>query len=325
MLGPKAKNTTPWRIYINTFGKQSAEGISCSLNSDGKANAYNSLVNQGYFLFDKIQNGEDIKTLTYEEATDFAGTIRHELGHALGIVFDHYKKNDQEIIDEDIADKRSWTMHIVDQNGNPARPGLPIVTSAKATDPNRSFVVDEEVTPDGKGYLYFVGEHVTEVLDGATFFGRSALPVNGWEESAKKGVYTFDGSHLETAGMMSHRDYTNYTSFLEVELAVMQDLGYQLDRRAYFGRSIYGNGQNIVNEQGYFKRNDEGTAYLDNAYSVVPLGTGLHIYGSNNTVTQNANILTVGYRLDGNLWQWSYGRTGRNGYCFGGGRNRRAF
>ena len=350
MLGPKAKNTTPWRVYINTFGKQSAEGISCSLNSDGKANAYNSLVNQGYFLFDKIQNGEDIKTLTYEEAkadvlpkgvyvfghidigqylgaarsgtvdgwwidtdtlltnneqaTDFAGTIRHELGHALGIVFDHYKKNGQEIIDEDIADKRSWTMHIVDQNGNPARPGLPIVTSAKAKDPNRSFVVDEEVTPDGKGYLYFVGEHVTEVLDGATFFGRSALPVNGWEESAKKGVYTFDGSHLETAGMMSHRDYTNYTSFLEVELAVMQDLGYQLDRRAYFGRSIYGNGQNIVNEQGYFKRNDEGTAYLDNTYSVVPLGTGLHIYGSNNTVTQNANILTVGtgaagVRVDG--------------------------
>lgn len=78
-----------------------------------------------------------------EQATDFAGTIRHELGHALGIVFDHYKKNGQEIIDEDIADTRSWTMHIVDQNGNPARPGLPIVTSAKATDPNRSFVVDD--------------------------------------------------------------------------------------------------------------------------------------------------------------------------------------
>ena len=44
-----------------------------------------------------------------EQATDFAGTIRHELGHALGIVFDYYKKNGQEIIDEDIADKRSWT------------------------------------------------------------------------------------------------------------------------------------------------------------------------------------------------------------------------
>ncbi|MBQ1808417.1 MAG: autotransporter outer membrane beta-barrel domain-containing protein, partial [Selenomonas sp.] len=239
-----------------------------------------------------------------EQADDFAGTVRHELGHALGICFYWEEINGKYFIDPYLEDQRSWTLHLVDQNGNPAKAGLPIVTSKDATDPSKSFVVDEEVTPDGKGYLYFVGDHVTEVLDGAQFFGRSALPVNGWEEQEQKGQYKFEGSHLQTAGMMSHRDYSNYTTFLEVELAVLQDLGYKFDRKAYFGRSIYGNGGTIVNNQGFFQRNAEGTNYLDNTYSVVPLGVGLHIYGSNNTVNQNANILTigtgaVGVRVDG--------------------------
>ncbi|SDZ78081.1 autotransporter outer membrane beta-barrel domain-containing protein [Selenomonas ruminantium] len=350
MLGPGTRQTTPWQIFVNTFGKQSAEGITLSLNSDGKIDAYASIVRQGFFLADKIQEGDDVRSLSYEEAkadtlangiyafgninigkylgaarsgavdgwwldtdtvltnneqaTDFAGTVRHELGHALGIVFNEDGENGKYVIDPYLEDQRSWTLHLVDQNGNPAKAGLPIVTSAEATDPSKSFVVDEEVTPDGKGYLYFVGDHVTEVLDGAKFFGRSALPVNGWEEQTQKGQYKFEGSHLQTAGMMSHRDYSNYTTFLEVELAVLQDLGYQFDRKAYFGRSIYGNGGTIVNNQGFFQRNAEGSDYLDNTYSVVPLGVGLHIYGSNNTVTQNANILTigtgaVGVRVDG--------------------------
>ena len=114
----------------------------------------------------------------------------------------------------------------------------------------------------------------------------------------------FDGSDLQTAGMMSHRKYSNYTTFLEVELAVMQDLGYQIDRKAFYGRSIYGNGGNIVNNQGYFARNADGTDYLANTYSLVPLGVGLHIYGSDNKVTQNVDIMTkgtgaVGVRVDG--------------------------
>ncbi|MBQ1613310.1 MAG: autotransporter domain-containing protein, partial [Selenomonas sp.] len=72
----------------------------------------------------------------------------------------------------------------------------------------------------------------------------------------------------------------------------------------FFGRSIYGNGGNIINNQGYFARNAEGTDYLVNTYSLVPLGVGLHIYGSDNKVTQNADIMTagvgaVGVRVDG--------------------------
>ena len=161
------------------------------------------------------------------------------------------------VIDSNIKDKNSWTLHLQDQNGKPAQAGMYIVSSAEATDHTKNyFVVDKQVSLDGKGYAYFVGEHVTEALGGATFFGRSGLPVNGWEKDSQA-EYDFEGSHLQTAGMMSHRIYSNYTSFLEVELAAMQDMGYKFDRKAYFGRSIYGNGGDIVNTQGYFQRNAE--------------------------------------------------------------------
>ena len=280
--------------------------------------AVNDVLPNGQYVFSEITVGTymgaertgaikgwwvDTDTIlpTNEQAADFVGTFRHELGHALGISLADTKSDGKFYINRGVANKNSWTLHLVDQNGNAAAPGKPIVTSADVpnnTDVANYFVVDKQITADGKGYAYFVGEHVTEALGGATFFGRSALPVNGWEDN------TFEGSHLQTTGMMSHRSYSNYTSFMEVELAVMQDLGYKFDRKAYFGRSIYGNGGNIVNNQGFFQRNAAGTAYLDNTYSTVPLGIGLHIYGSDNTVTQNANIMTTGtgatgIRIDG--------------------------
>ena len=238
---------------------------------------------------------------TNEQATDFVGTIRHELGHALGISLRSGTNSAGKLcINDSITDTKSWTLHLYDQNGNQAKAGKPIVTSSDigSGDVSQYFVVDKNITSDGKGYAYFMGDNVTDALGGATFFGRSGLPVNGWEGTK------FEGSHLQTTGMMSHRPYSNYTSFMEAELAVMQDLGYSIDRKAFFGRSIYGNGGTIDNTQGFFARNEAGTAYLDNTYSTVPLGIGLHIYGSENLVTQSANILTkgvggTGIRVDG--------------------------
>ncbi|ORT98932.1 putative autotransporter protein [Anaerovibrio sp. JC8] len=244
---------------------------------------------------------------TNEQAADYVGTFRHELGHALGITEVKRIINGKTYFHPGLTDKTSWSLQLMDQNGNKGKAGMRILTSEEfakiqAANPdipaNRYFIVDKEVTADGKGYAYFSGPNVVDALGGAKFFGRSALPVNGWESKG------FDGGHIQTAGMMSHRDYTNYTSFLEVELAAIQDLGYKLDRKAYFGRSIYGNGGIINNTQGYFARNNTGTAYLENTYSEVPLGIGLHIYGYGNKVTQSADILTrgtggTGIRVDG--------------------------
>ncbi len=241
---------------------------------------------------------------TNEQAADFVGTIRHELGHALGISMVKGEEKIGDIYYQTMHPQsalNSWNLHLMDQTGKMAKRGMIITTSGdipSSRSRDACFIVDKEVEADGKGFAYFVGQNVTDALGGATFFGRSALPVNGWEDGK------YELSHLQTAGMMSHRPYSNYTSFMEVELAVMQDLGYDLDRKAYFGKSVYGNGWTINNTQGYFARNADGTAYLENTYSTAPLGIGLHIYGSNNTVTQSANILTrgtgaTGVRVDG--------------------------
>ena len=258
---------------------------------------------------------------TNEQAADFVGTFRHELGHALGISLKKdtigigKPKNSYQFIRSDVT-ANSRSLHLMDQTGKMAKPGMFFVTTdnpantlAKLNADREAegkfalteadvFIVNKNIDADGNGYAYFVGENVTDALGGATFFGRNGLPVNGYED------WKFEGSHLQTTGMMSHRVYSNYTSFMEVELAVMQDLGYKIDRKAYFGKSIYGNGGTITNTQGYFARNGNGTAYLENTYSAVPLGIGLHIYGSNNMVTQAANILTrgagaTGIRMDG--------------------------
>ena len=270
---------------------------------------------------------------TNEHAADFVGTFRHELGHALGIskradYLDeegnvYVPNNPSEVkrskvtgeammrFSPEVTGKKSWNLHLVDQNLNPAKPGMEILSAAGFAEKKKAnpglkksdfFIVNNPVKGEdasGKnGKAYFVGPHVTDALAGATFFGVNGIPVNGWERRG------FEGSHLQTAGMMSHRDYSNYTSFMEVELAVMQDLGYDIDREAYFGHSVYGNGKVFTNTQGYFARNEAGTAYIKGRPSAVPLGIGLHIYGSRNTVTQAADILTngtgaTGIRVDG--------------------------
>ena len=350
MLGPGAKNTQPWQIFVNGDYDQNAYASSISFMSNGTKlynkpdqlyvkslivdnyglealtyeNAKTGVTPAGNYGYSNINVGAytganregsingwwfDADTVlpTNEQSTDYVGTFRHELGHALGIFAARDFKGKDVYFVKNITDQTSWTMHLYDQNGNPAKGGMQIVTTKMFNElkkkkpdlqPDDCFIVDDTVDTAGYGYAYFKGEHVLETLGGAKFFGVSGLPVNGWE----RGI--FDGCHLQTAGMMSHRLYSNYTSFMEVEIAVMQDLGYKIDRKAYFGRSIYTHNGNITNTQGYFARNKDGTAYLDNTYSDVNLGIGLHIYGSNNTVTQAANILTkgigaTGIRVDG--------------------------
>ncbi len=337
---PKETNLSYVAMQIQD-GKKLGDFIDAAIKDDIKDGAYAySDINIGQYMGGNRKGAvegwwmdADTVLPTNEQATDFVGTFRHELGHALGIgkAVDYIDENgkpytpqtDEEIIKSkttgeammkfalDATDPRLWNQHLVDQNLNPAKPGMVILSSKGFAEEKKKnpklqekdfFIVnntDNEESSEGRnGKAFFVGKNVTDALAGATFFGVSGVPVNGWEDTS------FEGSHLQTSGMMSHRSYSNYAAFMEVELAVMQDLGYDLDRKAYFGYSVYGDGKTINNTQGYSARNAEGTAYVEGKASAVPLGIGLHIYGSRNNVTQAADILTVGtggtgVRVDG--------------------------
>ncbi len=159
--------------------------------------------------------------------------------------------------------------------------------------------------------VYFTGKHVADVLNGAelafpedpdryrgSYEGRvPGLPVNGWEGDVA------EFSHIELQNsLMSHQSYRNWNTLMEAELAVMQDLGLSLDRREWYGYSIYNSGITFTNTNPYYAR--ESGQWLVGQPSTTPWGVGLHIYGSNNTVTQIADLLAdgayaLGIRVDG--------------------------
>ena len=203
--------------------------------------------------------------------TQYASVIVHELGHSLGIVSEVDGGTTEKTLSEDLIrfDENGWTPFadhlyscmVWDETAQKFRPD-PSVPGVKATpgglitltpSPYVTDVLSETVTPtpaDGGKFLvsaastsgvYFRGPHVSEVLNGA--FSNS-IPVNGYEKhkDLQKGVTRFyaELSHLELErGLMGHQRYRNYTMFLEAELAVLQDIGYDIDRSLFYGHSIY--------------------------------------------------------------------------------------
>ncbi|CAI0985071.1 autotransporter domain-containing protein [Serratia quinivorans] len=221
---------------------------------------------------------------------DLEVTIFHEIAHALGIS-----------TDAGVADgvtqfgptQGSWTSHLFDDNGNPAQPGQAIVCKGcKGPDDPSAFDVR-------KDQGYFAGSQVKEVLEGAM----PGVPVRILDVFGDLDEDYM--SHIELdRSLMSHQNYRNYTTMMEAELALLQDMGYDIDRRNFYGHSVYGSGLDVVNQQGYFARNAAGTAYIDGEANTAARGVGLHIYGSNNRIEQRGDLLAdgvaaAGIRIDG--------------------------
>ncbi|MGE8604906.1 autotransporter outer membrane beta-barrel domain-containing protein [Bordetella trematum] len=223
---------------------------------------------------------------------DFSAVIFHELGHALGIANNVEDKTEGVPTPHFGATLNQWSAHLRDDNGNPARPGQAVLCQGcQNADSGDAFDVRQD-----KGY--FTGAHVQEVLAGAM----PGLPVRMLSDGELDDDYM---SHIELRNsLMSHQAYRNYVNFMEAELAALQDMGLQIDRRNFYGYSVYGDDQVLDNRNPYAGRNADGTAYIAGTYNTATLGLGLHVYGERNRINQQADLLTVGggaagVRVDG--------------------------
>ncbi len=216
----------------------------------------------------------------------------------------HQYKNIYALAPIAISSSNDFGAHLYDLNGKQAQNGDIVIPEelynklGNDADKSKFFVLNPQ-TYDKPYGAYFSGKNVKEVLNGAklAFFGdktAEGLPVNGWEINERYLVSVPELSHINLNGMMSHITYFNVTTFFEAELAVMQDLGYQFDRKNYYGFSEYRDGQSYENFNGYFARNEEGTDWIVGEPNKTSLAVGFDVYGSNNTITQMADLLSVG-------------------------------
>ena len=168
-------------------------------------------------------------------------------------------------------------------------------------DPKKFYVINKSNDiPTSNSGVYFTGTNVQEVLNGAQIAWPddsshdvplvSGLPINGYEGSSP------ELSHIELQNsLMSHQSYRNWCTYMEAEIALLQDLGYTIDRSKYFGKSIYNSGT----EDNYFTYTNNNGFNSDQMH-----GIGLHVYGSYVDVTQKADINAagdygIGIRVDG--------------------------
>ena len=297
-LAPVSRNTSTLVINVGTFDVDNAMAASLPNISalpiaptglqDGIING--TAMDKPAIIIIGLMNfaiPDHLSPLPMTDNCDFISILYHEVGHALGVFSlaqDHGNVGP-------IKQISAWDSHLVNKYGTRFQPGMSVVSESEADSVEGPKFVVGDFTNSG---VRFYGKHVSEVIGEG-----NGLLIEGYEGAIP------DLSHIELEhGLMSHQYYRNYTTFMEAELAALQDIGYNLDRKNYYGFSVYDDGQTLVNENGYFARNADGTAYLYGVPNTATLGVGLHVYGKNNTITQAADLLAcgtagTGIRVDG--------------------------
>ncbi len=123
------------------------------------------------------------------------------------------------------------------------------------------------------------------------FTGANAVAVFGDR------INTTNVTHLSVDPLlMTHESFRNYPFFTELELAVLQDLGYAIDRTKFFGKSYYQDGANETNNLDFnstktyglglhMKANNLNIVQTGNLNASGSAGNGIRIDGEDNTVT----------------------------------------
>lgn len=190
----------------------------------------------------------------------------------------------------------------------------------------------------GKNVREVIGENTVmyfpdEVTDSEEAV-HEAISVTGAISVLGAEMGNLDFSHLELQNsLLSHQSWRNWGTFMEAELAMLQDLGYQLDRKRFFGTSIYASGAEYTVGQAFWARNDR-EEWIKDQPSQQTNAVGVHVYGSRSKVTVAADQLadgagSIGVRVDGSANQLSVNEnvlisangTGGIGMAFTYGRN----
>ena len=265
--------------------------------------------------------------LYHEDYPDLYYTVMHEMYHSLGLVSNssmYIPGDDTYYFSENTSSPISlWDsgLRVYANYMNEPFDAAKIIAAAPGMSINTELFGTG--TFDIYNYSpYFAGKETLKVLTGlddteenmqAYIFSKGCLKnysvnIDPWSESKVLGlpVNPIEGgaelSHIELRNSsMSHQYYRNWTTLMEAELAVLKDLGYtNVELRDFFGKSYYLDNITDTFSTGYGEWN--GTNY--NGYSTITNGIGLHIYGNNDSITQNSNTLSVGKaaigtRIDG--------------------------
>lgn len=320
----------PYRVTIVNAGINDLHPVDDEDDDDDEEDDdYYGFINIGYGI-DKSRPGwqeySGLHALYHGyELPDLHTTILHEFMHSLGISSDVSKQRENDAETYYFTEKDDESLAIFDKD-------LRIYTGNNPEE----FDPDCEIVPDstmrvGKNLEfdvftyspYYVGEETIKVLGNKDDYedARVAIIESGgltnysvtYDETGEypqvfgMPIHNADDedvdlSHLELHNsFMSHQTFRNWLVPMEAELAVLKDIGYDIDLRKYFGKSYYLDEMTENFTTGYSEWN--GTSYTGNP-SEVAQGVGLHIYGNNNNITQSSNISTIGegsfgVRVDG--------------------------
>ena len=251
--------------------------------------------------------------MPFEVKSDLMVVVAHEMAHAFGIYAN--VDYDNEKFHSSIASYDSYLRVKNGANVTEVKPDMDIVCDDNTElGPNIFNITDDAP--------YFVGTETMKVLEEGLAIGDevsmthyqdghygnqevAGLPILGKEgDGTPQDPFSPELSHIELRNSyMSHQEYRNWSVFMEAELALLKDIGYEIDLRKHYGISYYADSLSVDNTRGYGGVYNSSTDEYS-GYSNAQYGIGLHIYGNENKVTQDSDILTngvasLGVRIDG--------------------------